>query len=102
MIGVNSMTIAEANRDGTIWRAYSFKDVMLTQIAGLGTLNYTSNEAQTIDVTFRSDYWEEILATGMENTNDYTEQSIGTAELSNIGTKNTAGRTKIPSGNHKA
>jgi hypothetical protein len=59
-----SMTIAEANRDGTIWRAYSFKDIMVTAIAGLGSLSYTSNEAQSIDVTFRSDYWEEILATG--------------------------------------
>lgn len=59
-----SMTIAEANRDGTIWRAYQFRDVMVTNIQGLGTLNYTSNEAQTLDVTFRSDYWEEVLATG--------------------------------------
>ena len=59
-----SMTIAEANRDGTIWRAYQFRDVMVTNIQGLGSLNYTSNEAQTLDVTFRSDYWEEVLATG--------------------------------------
>ena len=59
-----SMTIAEANRDGTIWRAYSFKDVMLVSIGGLSSLSYGSNEAQQIDVVFRSDYWEEILATG--------------------------------------
>jgi hypothetical protein len=65
-------------------------------------LNYTSNEAQTIDVTFRSDYWEEILATGMEvNSTDYKEQSIGADGLTDIGTKNTDGRTAIPSGNHK-
>ena len=59
-----SMTIAEANRDGTIWRAYQFRDVMVTNIQGLGSLNYTSNEPQSLDVTFRSDYWEEVLATG--------------------------------------
>lgn len=66
-----SMTIAEANRDGTIWRAYQFRDVMVTNIQGLGSLNYTSNEAQSLDVTFRSDYWEEVLATGWgDNTSE--------------------------------
>lgn len=59
-----SLLICEANRDGEIWRAYSFKNVMVTGIAGLSTLNYTSNEAQQLDVTFRADHWEEILATG--------------------------------------
>jgi hypothetical protein len=59
-----SLLICEANRDGEIWRAYSFKNVMITGIAGLSTLNYTSNEAQQLDVTFRADHWEEILATG--------------------------------------
>jgi hypothetical protein len=63
-----SLTIAEANRDGTIWRAYAFHDVMVTAIAGLGTLNYVSNEAQSLDVTFRSDWWEEILATGADKS----------------------------------
>ena len=74
-----SMMIAEANRDGTIWRAYSFKDIMVTNIQGLGSLNYTSNEAQSIDVTFRSDYWEEVLATG--DTTNYSDipQSVDTA-----------------------
>ena len=68
-----AMTIAEANRDGTIWRAYQFKDVLLTNIQGLGSLNYTSNEAQSLDVTFRSDYWEEVLATGWgDNKNGNT------------------------------
>ena len=68
-----AMTIAEANRDGTIWRAYQFKDVLLTNIQGLGSLNYTSNEAQSLDVTFRSDYWEEVLATGWgDNKNGST------------------------------
>ena len=74
-----SMMIAEANRDGTIWRAYSFKDIMVTNIQGLQSLNYTSNEAQSLDVTFRSDYWEEVLATG--DTTGYGDipQSVDTA-----------------------
>lgn len=74
-----SMMIAEANRDGTIWRAYSFKDIMVTNIQGLQSLNYTSNEPQSLDVTFRSDYWEEVLATG--DTTGYGDipQSVDTA-----------------------
>ena len=74
-----SMTIAEANRDGTIWRAYSFKDIMVTNIQGLQSLNYTSSEPQSLDVTFRSDYWEEVLATG--DTTGYGDipQSVDTA-----------------------
>lgn len=74
-----SMMIAEANRDGTIWRAYSFKDVMVTNIQGLGSLVYTSNDAQTIAVTFRSDYWEEVLATGDTTGYDKIPQSTDTA-----------------------
>lgn len=68
----SSMLIAEANRDGTIWRAYSFKDIMVTNVQGLGTLDYTSNEAQKLQVTFRSDFWEEVLATGGEGGGVYT------------------------------
>lgn len=82
-----SLTIAEANRNGVIWRAYSFKDVMITQIAGLGSLNYTSNEAQSIDVTFRSDYWEEILATA-GGSNKYGE---GGSEWKNQTNENAPG-----------
>ncbi len=97
----DSMTIAEANRDGTIWRAYSFKDVMITQIAGLGTLNYTSNEPQTIDVTFRSDYWEEILATGLAagttGMPDYKEQSQGTEGLGDLAGVDPTGRATVHS-----
>lgn len=59
-----SMVIAEGNRDGAIWRAYAFKDVMLAGITGLGDLDYTSTEAVPLQVTFRSDYWTEIMGTG--------------------------------------
>ena len=52
---------------------------MVTNIQGLQSLNYTSNEAQSLDVTFRSDYWEEVLATG--DTTGYGDipQSVDTA-----------------------
>lgn len=74
-----SMMIAEANRDGTIFRAYAFKDVMITGITNLNDLDYTSNEARTIDVSFRSDYWEEVLATGDTTNLSDIPQSISTA-----------------------
>lgn len=75
-----SMMIAEANRDGTIWRAYSFKDIMVTNIQGLGTLDYTSNEPQKLQVTFRTDYWEEVLATGVGTVADDYGASIPQSE----------------------
>lgn len=56
------LRIAEANRDGTVWRSYVFHKVMLTSITGLDELNYTNNDARTLTVTFRADYWDEDLA----------------------------------------
>jgi hypothetical protein len=35
---------------------------MLTGITGLDALEYTNNEAVTLDVKFRADYWDEDLA----------------------------------------
>lgn len=84
-----SMLIAEANRDGTIWRAYAFKDVMVTQISGLGTLDYSNNEAAKIQVTFRTDCWEEVMATGATDSDDaeYTPQdSFNYLTPNNVGT----------------
>jgi len=57
----DTLRIAEANRDGTVWRSYVFHKVMLTGITGLDELNYTNNEARTLQVTFRADYWDEDL-----------------------------------------
>jgi len=54
-----TMHISEANRDGTVWREVIFKDVFLTSITGLETLDYNSSEARQLTVTFRSDYWDE-------------------------------------------
>lgn len=57
-----TVRIAEANRDGTIWRSYLFHDVLLTGVTGLDSLDYTNNEARKLQIKFRSDYWDEELA----------------------------------------
>ena len=54
-----TMHISEANRDGTVWREVIFKDVFITAITGLDSLDYSSSEARTLQVTFRSDYWDD-------------------------------------------
>lgn len=57
----DNMRVAEANRNGDIWRSYIFHKVLLTEVTGLDELNYTNNEARTLTVKFRADYWEEEL-----------------------------------------
>ena len=56
------MRISEANRDGTIWRSYEFKDVMLKGVTGLEGLDYTSNDARKLTCVFRSDWWTDEIA----------------------------------------
>jgi hypothetical protein len=58
----DSLRIAEANRDGTIWRSFIFHHVMLTGVTGLDTLDYSSNDARKLQVKFRADFWDEELA----------------------------------------
>lgn len=58
----DNISIAEANRAGDVWRSYVFHDVLLTKIEGIGTLDYETNEARKITVTFISDYWDEDVA----------------------------------------
>ena len=58
----DSVRIAEANRNGEIWRSYVFRKVMVVNVTGLPSLNYTENEPRKLSVTFRSDYWDEDLA----------------------------------------
>jgi hypothetical protein len=58
----DNLRIAEANRDGTVWRSYIFHKVMLTNVTNIDELNYTNNEARTLQVQFRADYWDEDLA----------------------------------------
>ena len=58
----DNMRIAEANRDGTIWRSFIFHKVLLTEVTGLDSLNYTTNDARVLTCKFRADWWDEDLA----------------------------------------
>lgn len=58
----DNVRIAEANRNGEIWRSYIFHHVMLTGVTGLDDLDYTSNDARQLTCTFRADFWDEDLA----------------------------------------
>ena len=58
----DTLTINQANRDGTIFRSVTFYKVMLTGVTGIDELNYTNNEACQITVSFRADYWTEETA----------------------------------------
>ena len=57
----SGMRISEANRNGVGWRSYRFNHVMLTGVTNLDTLDYSQNEAATLQVTFRSDYWDDDM-----------------------------------------
>lgn len=71
------LMIIEANRNGVAWRVVTFKDVMLTNLTGLDTLNYTSNETRKLQATFRSDWWDEELGTGeLLGTSDAITDSV--------------------------
>ena len=59
---VAQMTILEANRDGTIWRQIALKNVIVTEVKGLDSLDYSSSEVRTLQVAFHADYWDETLA----------------------------------------
>lgn len=58
----DNLRIAEANRNGEIWRSYIFHHVMLTSVTGLDDLDYTANDARQLVCTFRCDYWDDDLA----------------------------------------
>lgn len=58
----NSVRIAEANRAGTIVRAFAFKHVLLCEVTGTDDLDYSNNDARTLQVKFRADYWTEEFA----------------------------------------
>ena len=58
----DNIRIAEANRDGTIWRSYVFHDVLLEEITGIDSLNYDTNDARKLSVKFRADYWDDDMA----------------------------------------
>lgn len=58
----DNMRIAEANRNGEIWRSYIFHHIMLTAVTGLDQLEYGNNEAITLTCRFRCDYWDDEQA----------------------------------------
>lgn len=58
----DNLRIAEANRNGEIWRSYIFHHVMLTGITGIDDLDYSSNDARQLTCTFRADFWDEDVA----------------------------------------
>ena len=58
----DNLRIAEANRDGTIWRSYVFHDVFLGEVSGIDSLSYDDNEPRKLSVQFYADYWDDDLA----------------------------------------
>jgi hypothetical protein len=58
----DNLRIAEANRNGDIWRSYIFHHVMLKSVTNLDDLDYTSNDARQLTCVFRADYWEDELS----------------------------------------
>ena len=54
--------IAQANRNGMVWRSVVFHNIMLTGLDGLDSLDYTQSEALDLTAKFRADYWEDELA----------------------------------------
>lgn len=55
------MTILEANRDGTIWRQVVLKNVVVTDVKGMESLDYESQDVRTLNVSFHADYWDETI-----------------------------------------
>lgn len=58
----DNLRIAEANRNGEIWRSFIFHQVMLTAVTGLDDLDYSSTDPATLTCVFRCDYWDDELA----------------------------------------
>ncbi len=58
----DNLRIAEANRNGDIWRSYIFHHVMLTGVTNIDDLDIMSNDARQLVCTFRCDYWEDELS----------------------------------------
>lgn len=56
------LRIAQANRNGEIFRSVIFHHSMLTSVTNLDDLDYQSNDALTLQTQFRADYWEDELA----------------------------------------
>ena len=64
----DSFRVSEANRDGSIHRSFALHHVLLCEVNGADTLDYTNNEARKLSCRFRADYWEEVFAGGTDVT----------------------------------
>ena len=58
----DNMRVAQANRNGQVWRSFIFHYIMLTGVTNMDDLDYSSNDAVQLTTTFRSDYWDSDLA----------------------------------------
>jgi hypothetical protein len=59
---VDDLRIAEANRNGQIWRSYIFHHVMLTGVTGLEDLDYSANDPRQLQISLRADFWDDEMA----------------------------------------
>ena len=58
----DNMRIAQANRNGQVWRSFIFHHIILTGVTGMDDLDYSSNDPIQLTTTFRSDYWDYDLS----------------------------------------
>lgn len=58
----DNMRVAQANRNGVVWRSFIFHHLILTGVTNLDTLDYSNNEPAKLTATFRSDYWDYDVA----------------------------------------
>ena len=58
----DSLRIAEANRDGTVVRTWVFQHVLLCEVTGTDSLNYTDNAPRKLFCRFSSELWDESFA----------------------------------------
>ena len=57
-----TLIVTQFNRAGDIFRTVTLEDAFITGAVNLGDLDYSSADAQTIDVVWRSDVFKEVLA----------------------------------------
>jgi hypothetical protein len=58
----DNLRIAEATRNGDIWRSYIFHHIMLTGVTNIDDLDINANDARQLMCTFRCDYWEDEMS----------------------------------------
>lgn len=59
---VGTLIVTQFNRVGDIYRTVTFEECFITSAVGLGDLDYSSSEAKTIEIVWRSDVAKEELA----------------------------------------